>query len=114
MTWTTTARPDVLSRRELTPDERECVEDVLDAAAAWAAGELPYWEAANIGALDWQRRRSPAYTRHIAYMCTPKADPRWRNLYDLISELIRQSGWLLTRQGCVAPSQLHGDDRWAA
>lgn len=113
MSWTSTRR-DIISKRELTPEERECVEDVLDAAASWAAGELPYYEAANIGALEWGGKRSAGYTRNIALKCTAKTDPRWRNLYDLITELIGRSGWVVSNQGCFAPSHLHGDDLWAA
>lgn len=112
MSWTSTRR-DLISNRELTPDERACVEDVLDAAAAWATGDLPYYEAANIGALEWRGKRSPGYTRNIALKCTPKTDGRWHALYALITDLIGRSGYLVTGHGCFAPSQMH-DERWAA
>lgn len=94
MTWMSMADLPVISRRELTDDDRGCIEDVLDAAAAWAAGAMPFYDAASIGGIQ-----TPAYTRMLAVMTTPKDDPRWRNLMDLLEVLIRSQGYRICRQG---------------
>ena len=91
MTWVSPADAPAL---ELTPEERADVNDVLDAAAAWAAGDLPFYEAARIGRLG-----SPAHTRYIAIRATPKEDPRWRDLMALFDVLIESQGYVITRQG---------------
>ena len=96
---------------ELDFEDRVMVEDVLDAAAAWQAGELPWTEAANIGGmLDWRGVVSQAYTRHVAYRVTPRTDPRHAALDALMAVIIRAQGYRVTRQGTFEPSEIRAND----
>lgn len=49
--------------RDLTPDERVEVTDVLDAASDWAAHRLPWQDAARVGTILCHGRPSAPYTR---------------------------------------------------
>lgn len=87
-------------RDPLTPEQQDSVNDVLDAAAAWAAGQLPFYEVAAIGTIeDAHGTPSPAYSRYVATIRTTKDDPRRQNLMDLLDVLIRSQGFTVTRQG---------------
>lgn len=53
---------------QFTAEEQQAIDDVLDAAVAWVAGELPTTEAERIGtALNRHGNPSPARTRALAY-----------------------------------------------
>lgn len=104
MTWTHVAeagRAGAMSDRVLTPDEQDAVADVLDAAAEWRAGRLPWQEAASIGTYH-----NPSRTRFLAITTTPKTDPRWHDLMALIDVLIDAEGFVRCTQGIYSPREL--------
>jgi hypothetical protein len=100
-------------RRPLDADEALAAEMILDAAEHYAAGKLPWWEAANIGpvpCLDSHGREihSPQYGRYVALMVAYRTDdPRKEALLQLIDELIDQSGVTVTPFGIIDVEELH-------
>jgi len=95
-------------RRDLTPEEQATIEDVLDAAQAFADGDVPFYEAASIGTLtDWKGIVSPSYTRYVALVRTPKNDPRTKALRQLLDTLVEAEGWVVTRQGVFGRWEIH-------
>lgn len=105
MTWQSMADLAVINRREVTPDERQHIEDVLDAATEVAAGRLPFYEAARIGGIQ-----SPAYTRMLATVTTPKSDPRWHDLMALLDVLITSQGYKICRHGIFTETEVRIHD----
>lgn len=98
-------------RPDLTPEEQASVDDVLDAAVAFATGMLPFPEAASIGTLtDWQGNESPAYSRYVAMTRTPKNDPSRSDLMALIEQLVRAEGYVVTRQGVYQPWEIRENE----
>lgn len=98
-------------QRPLNADEALAVEDALDAAAEWAAGRLPWQEAARQGAMGyrhWQGRmiESTGYGRFVALLVTPHDDPRWQPLARLCDLLSRQQGYVMTTQGTFSREEL--------
>lgn len=91
--------------RVLTPDELAAIEAVLDAAAT-ADPE----EAATVGALIWDGKPSPPYTRFVAVRVTPPSDPRRAALRALINRLISAHGYVRTEQGTFSPADLGEHD----
>lgn len=90
--------------RELTFDEHDSVEDVLDAAQSWQDGTLPLEAALGTGWLearneDGDPRVSPGYSRFTASVVTAHADPRYPTLIALIDAAIDRQGYVRTRQG---------------
>jgi len=87
----------VMSRRVLTPDQRERVERVLDAAASWRSGGMSLFAAAKV---------ENGHVRFLARMCTPSEDPRRQDLEAMVSRLIRSEGFEITTQGVYPRSEL--------
>lgn len=102
-------------RADLTPEEQASVDDVLDAAAAFATGMLPFYEAAAIGTLtDWRGNVSPAYTRYVAATRTPKNDPRRADLDTLLDRLIVAEGYVVCPQGTFTRWEIRENEAgWA-
>lgn len=99
------------NRDPLTPEQQASVDDVLDAAAAWAAGHLPFYEAAAIGTIeDANGTPSPAYTRYVATIRTLSDDPRRKNLMDLLDVLIEAQGYVMTRQGVYTKFEIRDNE----
>lgn len=92
--------------RTLTPDEQEAIEEVLDMATYWVANGGPTTTAAATGALCWNGKPSPGYTRFVALALTPKSDPRRADLERLRDRLISQSGYIRTEQGMFSAADL--------
>ena len=90
MTWLHTSETGPLSRRTLSPEQQDAVNDALDSAAAWRAGELPWQEAARL---------STGHIRALAVAVTPKTDTRRGALEALQDVLIDASGFVRTTQG---------------
>lgn len=97
-------------RRPLTPDDRANVEDVLDAAAAWRAGELPWTVAAAVAPTAYGATMSAGYTRFLAIRTTPLSDPRRPALMALITYLIDMTGVVRTTSGMFTPAELGQSD----
>ena len=107
MTWEAVAtKAGAMSNRVLTPDEVDEVEYVLDAAAKWAAGRLPWQQAANVG--TWHD--SAARTRFLAITTTPNSDVRWHDLKRLLDVLVDASGYVRTKQGVYSSRELGEHD----
>ncbi len=102
-------------RRPLTPEEQDDVNDILDAAEAWAAGALPWYEAAKLGTIAYRGHSSNRYARFIAVWQCDKADRRRAHLLALIDEINRRSGYHITEQGMFTSHDDHQHDgaiRW--
>lgn len=84
------------------------VDDVLEAAAAWASGALPIWELANVGTMlsPVTGKPSSAYTRYSAVLATPVIDPRRGELLRAIDALINAQGMVITSFGIFDTTDL--------
>src|SRR6478736_4886414 len=95
----------LVQNRELSEDETTAIDWVLDAAVEWEEDRLPWWEAANIGAVmvrDWRTGTmiaSTGYARFLAVIATPASDPRRAALLKLITVIVEQSGVVITQHG---------------
>ena len=95
----------------LTADDALAVEDVLDAAASWQRGEIPFPVAASIGALvDWRGQPSPSYSRYVALHLAGLDDPRRAALRALLDVLVRAEGYVVTRQGVFSSWEIRQSD----
>jgi hypothetical protein len=97
-------------RRALEPWEQESIADVLDAAAAWAAGQLDLNTAAHTGVIEYRGHPSPRYSRFIAITTTPRTDPRWQALDRLVTKITNAAA-VPTHQGLFDVTDLHQHDR---
>ena len=99
-------------RRPIDADEALAAEMILDAAEHYAAGKLPWWEAANIGAVrchdsEGREIHSTGYGRYVALMVAIRTnDPREAALRQLVDELIDQSRVTVTRFGIIDQNEL--------
>lgn len=98
------------ARRDLTAEDHASIADVLDAAADWRAGKLPWWEAAAVGVIPYDAgtgaRPSPGFTRTVALLRTDRGDPRRAALRALLDELVRQSGAVVTTHGVFTRQEI--------
>lgn len=94
-------------RRELSEEERFEVELVLEAAADWEAGLLPWQDAAKVGELRRGNRPSPGYTRFVAVHVTPRNDPRRAALQALQEHLDTMQGLRVDERGTLSQAELH-------
>jgi hypothetical protein len=94
-------------------DEGLAIDWVLDAAQDYVDGKLPWYEAAKIGAvtrIDWRTGRdieSAAYTRFLAVVFAKPSDPRRAAVLALCTEIVAQSGAVLTTHGLFNRDELH-------
>lgn len=94
-------------RRALTPEESAEINDVLDAAAEWAAGRLPWQTAAQVGTILSDGRPSAGYSRFLArFTCSP-SDPRRRHLIALQDYLDAAQGLQITDKGTLTQRDLN-------
>jgi len=101
--------------RPLTTEERDSIEDVLDAAQAWADGSIPWYQAAKYGGVAYRGHTSSAYSRFLAMVNASRTDPRRPHLLALIDEITRRSGYRITEQGVFSAAdecQHDGAVRW--
>lgn len=115
MTFTSVADHLTRPAREIPEPYREAVEDVLDAAAEWARGDLPWTVAAGIGAVDLETpagpiRRGSPYTRALAIHLTDRSDPRWRVLHEFCTHIVTMTGYTITSFGVFDAYELHQHD----
>ena len=97
--------------RIATPDEREAMEDVLDAAVEWEAGRLPFDDAIRIGTLPNARGNpSPEWSRALAFRMVAGSDPRKASLYRLSENGSRMRGKVLTAFGIFDRYELQRSD----
>lgn len=89
------------ANREWSKDERDSINDVLDAAADFTAFRLPLAEALKVGALpsDDGFRSTPAFGRVRAVLAASLTDPRRRALLDLLDIVIGAQAGVATNQG---------------
>ncbi len=103
------------NHRPLTTEERDSIEDVLDAAQAWADGAIPWYQAAKYGGVAYRGHTSSAYSRFLAMVNASRTDSRRSHLLDLIDEITRCSGYRITEQGVFSAAdecQHDGAVRW--
>ena len=101
--------------RPLTTEERDSIEDVLDAAQAWAEGTIPWYQAAKYGGVAYRGHTSSAYSRFLAMVNASRTDKRRPHLLALIDEITRRSGYRITGQGVFSAAdecQHDGAVRW--
>lgn len=92
----------------LTAADRRDIEDILQAAVAWAGG-MPIEEFAKVGWIIAPRsgRESAPYSRYLAmWDATKRHDPRLPVLRQAIDELIRFQGFVVTTHGVFAPGDI--------
>ena len=95
----------------LTFEDQAAIEDVLDAAAAWQAGDMPWTQAASIGALlDWRGEQSQSYSRYVALRVTPRTDPRWDALLALVNVIVQAMGYVATTQGLFTRAEIRENE----
>lgn len=94
-------------KRALTPDETAEANDVLDAAAEWAAGRMPWEVAAQVGTIENNGRPSPSSTRFIATVLVSPLDPRRPHLKALIDHLLVMQGLTVTEGGIYTQRDLN-------
>lgn len=89
------------ANREWSKDERDSINDVLDAAAEFTAFRLPLADALKAGALpaDDGFRSTPAFGRVRAVLAASLTDPRRRALLDLLDIVIGAQAGVQTNQG---------------
>ncbi len=97
-------------KRPLTPEDQQSVEDCLDAAAAWEAGDLDLNAAAHIGTLLYEGYPSRTYSRAVALIRTPRADPRWHALNRMV-DVLATAMYVKTKAGLMTSEELHAHDR---
>lgn len=98
------------ANRDWTPEERQAMEDVLDAAAEWRAGRLPLKEAARFGEIADRSgvTCTAARTQYRAMLATPLEDPRRPALRALLDTLVaRQPGVVLTSKGVFDRDEIY-------
>jgi hypothetical protein len=107
---------DLLPKRELTEDERQSVEDVLDAALAVKNKQMTVTDFMRLGtAVDYQDRfmpdplPSPAYTRWLATGMGSRSDPRWQALQRILDWTVRKQH-VVTHAGVMSSSEIHEHD----
>lgn len=91
--------------RELTAEERACVEDILDAAAEWGRGRMSLGAFARTGWMANGDGGGCGYGRFVAVRVTPADDPRRVALLREIDEMVRLEGWVITRQGLFSAEE---------
>jgi hypothetical protein len=94
----------------LTDEAKIEIDDVLEAASALAAGQLPIHEFAKVGVLDSPAtgRVSGGYTRYAALLSTPVTDPRRQDLRRAIDSLLAFQGLITTSFGIFEAEDLAG------
>lgn len=102
---------EAFSTRDWTQEERDSIEDVLDAAMAFARFELPLAEAAKAGLMA---NRSDAageasFARVRAVLAADPADPRRRALLDMLDVMVRAQPVVITKFGLFERSELMRD-----
>lgn len=95
-------------RDRLSAADRQDVEDVLDAAAAWAGGDLPMGEFIRVGTLviPGTGRVSPGYSRYMAMICADPGDVRRDALRGAVDRIILHGGLQITRHGIFEPAEI--------
>lgn len=97
---------------EYSPEEVAAIEDVLDVAVAFVAGDVPFYEAAAIGTLlDWRGIVSPPYTRYLAMdFARKRGDPRKRALMALLDRLVVAEGYVVCAQGVYTRAEIAANE----
>ena len=92
----------------LSDSDKIEVDDVLEAAAAWAAGQLPIHEFAKVGTIPSPYTGNPSgsYTRYVAMLSTPVTDARRHDLRRALDALLTFQGFIVTSQGVFAPADI--------
>ena len=93
-----------------TAEQRQAIEDVLDAALAWRSGKLPLNKAAEQGECADRNgiTLTPPRAQAAAMLTADPADPRRAALAAMLDALIaRQPGVVLTHQGVMTDEAIY-------
>lgn len=103
---------EAFANRMWSQEERDSIEDVLDAAAAWAAFELPLAEAAKAGLMASRSDAAggAAFARVRAMLASDPADPRRAALREMLEIMVRAQPVVITRFGLFERSELMRHD----
>lgn len=103
---------DAFAQRAWSQEERDAIEDVLDAADAFTSFRLPLEEALKVGALATGKgtATSPAFGRVRAILAARLDDPRRRSLLDMLDIVIRTQPGMQTNHGWFSHGEIaaHG------
>lgn len=105
-----TALYETFAAREWTQEERDSIEDVLDAAAAFTEFRLPLADALAVGQLptgDGQTAGA-AYARYRAMLAAHPDDPRRAALAELLNVVIAAQPGVMTHKGFFFHEDLRG------
>lgn len=116
------ALSDALPKRELTTDEMQHLNDILDASLAWQNGEIDGNTLLRMGMIEYQGPNdrqphvSPPYTRYLAMgygmrFRNPDGthDPRYLALRDFLDKLVAFK-YVVTPQGVLSREEEHQHD----
>lgn len=94
--------------QRLSDAERIEIDDVLYAADDYVNGRMPLEVFASIGTIESPHTRKPSsgYTRYLAMLSTPIADPRRMALRKAIDGLLRLQGLVITTAGVFEPGEI--------
>lgn len=92
----------------LTAEDRQEVDDVLDAAVEWQAGRLPLIEAARVGQIVSPGTDAPSafYSRLVARFLSLGGDSRGPTMQALLEALVRFQGAQVTNFGIFDADEL--------
>jgi hypothetical protein len=98
------------ANREWSREERDSINDVLDAAQAFTEFRLPLGEALKVGELATGDgfRSTAAFGRVRAVLAASFSDPRRRALLDLLDIVIAAQDGVQTNHGWFRHSDLAG------
>jgi len=108
---------DLMPHRELREDERQSIEDVLDAAVAVVNKQMTVTDFMRLGtAVEYQDRfmpdplPSPAYTRWLATGRGSRTDLRWQALQRILDWTVRKQH-IVTPHGVYDSASIHQHDQ---
>lgn len=103
-----TAIHEVFAGRDWSQEERDAIEDVLDAADAFTSFRLPLEEALKVGALATGNGMvtTPAFGRVRAILAARLDDPRRRSLLDMLDIVIRTQPGIQTNKGWFSHAEI--------
>lgn len=107
-----TALYETFAARDWTQEERDSIDDVLDAAQAFVDFRLPLDEALKVGALATGEGRAatPAFARVRAILAASPNDPRRAALMELFNVVISAQAGVSTNHGWFTHDELRGTE----
>lgn len=103
---------EAFASRDWTPEERDSIEDVLDAAMAFARFELPLAEAAKAGVMASRSDAAggASFAKVRAMLGADPSDPRRAALREMLEVMVRAQPVVITKFGLFERSELMRHD----